>query len=216
MSYQQPFDPQQLANSMSTTIAKKLISRILETEANCDEPLDVELRLEAIIGERDHLRGRTALDADLIKQYQAQVSQLERAMEVQRKAAIFGMDAAKEASSHDLELARRLMADSSPAAGCKDLATENKSAEPAATNEPRRCVCGRSKNFHPWLFCDSYQPVALAQPAETPAEPTLPNGRYWPSPYVHFVCWNCAHTYAEHIKTDDAVLCQSPTKEPGL
>lgn len=59
------------------------------------------------------------------------------------------------------------------------------------------------------------QPV-FAQPAATPAEPTIPIGRYWPSPFGYFACWNCAHTYADHIKTDDAVLCPSPTKESGL
>lgn len=43
----------QLANAMYMALARKLINRILETEVSCDPPGDIELRLYAIIQERE-------------------------------------------------------------------------------------------------------------------------------------------------------------------
>ena len=48
------------SNPLYDALCKRLIARIIETPANCDPPTDIDLRLAAIIGERDDLARRNA------------------------------------------------------------------------------------------------------------------------------------------------------------
>jgi len=48
------------SNPLYDALCKRLIARIIEAPANCDPPTDIDLRLAAIIGERDDLARRNA------------------------------------------------------------------------------------------------------------------------------------------------------------